>query len=242
MKNPINLDPTEVAKFDIIADQWWDIDGELKTLHQINPVRLAFIQKYLTQKNLEKNPGKPLKILDVGCGGGILTESLAREGALMTGIDASTAAIAAAEQHAEAMGLSISYEQTAVEDLAEKYPHTFDAVTCMELLEHVPNPAAIIASCATLLKPGGLVFFSTINRTLKAYGLAILAAEYVLKLLPKGTHQYEKFIQPAELDNWARAAELERVALAGIQYNPLSKHAKLCTDVAVNFLACYELS
>jgi len=232
-----NLDQTEVAQFDALAEAWWDLDGELKTLHQINPARLAFIKKhwYAQQPTLVNK-----KILDVGCGGGILTEGLAREGALLTGVDASQAAIDTAKAHAQSIGLDINYQTSTVEALADTYPAYFDMVTCMELLEHVPDPAAVISACATLLKPGGLVFFSTINRNLKAYALAIVAAEYALKLVPKGTHHYEKFIRPAELDSWARRAELERVVLSGMQYNPFTGQAKLCRDVAVNFLACYE--
>lgn len=180
------------------------------------------------------------KILDVGCGGGILTESLAREGALLIGIDASESAINAAKYHAEEIGLNIDYQKITVELMATAQPAAFDIVTCMELLEHVPDPAAIISACAKLLKPGGMVFFSTINRSLKAYALAIIAAEYAFKLVPKGTHHYEKFIQPAELDSWAREAKLERVALTGMNYNPFTKQATLSRDAAVNFLVCYE--
>lgn len=237
MKHLINLDLAEVAQFDALAKTWWDPDGALKTLHHINPARLVFIKKYW----YEQQPTLVnKKILDVGCGGGILTESLAREGALLTGIDASQTAIDTAKEHAQTIGLDINYQTITAESMANAEPAAFDMVTCMELLEHVPDSAAVISACATLLKPGGLVFFSTINRTLKAYALAIVAAEYALRLVPKGTHHYEKFIQPAELDSWARGAGLERVALSGMQYNPFTEQAKLCGDVAVNFLACYE--
>lgn len=261
------LDETEVAKFDALADHWWDLNGKLQTLHQINPVRLAFIKKYLDQKPPALRAASALnpsglasshhallsagvetcslsnkKILDVGCGGGILTERLAREGALLTGIDASSTAIHVAKTHAQSTGLPINYQTVTVEDMAESYPAHFDALTCMELLEHVPDPAAMIQQCAKLVKPGGMVFFSTINRTLKAYGLAIIGAEYLLKRLPKGTHAYEKLIKPAELDSWARAAKLDRVAIAGMHYNPFTQQAKLTQDVSVNFLACYMIT
>ena len=233
----INLDQTEIAQFDTLAEAWWDTDGELKMLHRINPTRLAFIKKYWYERQATL---VNKKILDVGCGGGILSESLAREGALLTGIDASRTAIDAGKAHAQGIGLDINYRTITVEALVDTCPAYFDMVTCMELLEHVPDPAAVISACARLLKPGGLVFFSTINRTLKAYALAIVAAEYALKLIPKGTHHYEKFIQPAELDRWAREAKLESVALSGMHYNPLTGQAKLCSDAAVNFLVCYE--
>lgn len=253
--NFINLDKKEITRFDALAEAWWNPDGELKTLHHINPARLLFIKRCLNQSKLYPSPalsgqippqggeGSSLvnkKILDVGCGGGILTESLAREGALLTGIDASQAAIDTAKAHAESIGLAIDYQTLTVEALADTCPAHFDILTCMELLEHVPDPAAVISACARLLKPGGLVFFSTINRNLKAYALAIIAAEYALKLVPKGTHHYEKFIKPAELDSWARGARLEYIALSGMQYNPFTQQAKLCKDAAVNFLACYE--
>ena len=242
MNNPLpppDIDLKEVAKFDKLANQWWDLKGELKTLHRINPVRLAFIQKYIPLLP----PVNNLKILDVGCGGGILTESLSRineeREVSVTGIDASPLALEIAKQHAQETGLSIDYQEITAQAMADEHPGVFDILTCMELLEHVPDPAAVISSCAKLVKPGGLILFSTINRTLQAYSLAILTAEYILKLLPKGTHQYEKFIKPSELDSWARAAGLNRVSLTGMRYNPLTDRASLGTDVSVNFLACY---
>lgn len=234
--NSPSLDAKEVAKFEALADEWWDMHGKLRTLHHVNPVRLAFIQSHISPLQSDK----ALTILDVGCGGGILTESLARQGHSMTGIDASKSAIEAAQHHAQQVALTIDYEETLLDDKVKTQSAHFDALTCMELLEHVADPAATIQQCAKLVKPGGLLFFSTLNRTLKAYVLAIIGAEYILNLLPKGTHAYEKLIKPAELDEWARAAGLSRIAITGLAYNPFTQQAKLVRDVSVNFLTCYS--
>ena len=228
-----NIDPSEISKFDAIASRWWAPEGEFKPLHDLNPLRLKFITDRV---DLD---GK--KVLDVGCGGGILTESLAQKGAIVTGIDASKNALDVARAHA--LGAThaspIDYKEILVETLAEQQPHSFDVVTCLEMLEHVPDPSSVIRACSQLVKPGGYLFFSTINRTAKAYLFAIIGAEYVLKLLPKGVHDYAKFIRPSELDIWARAAGLELKEFAGISYNLLSKQYALTTSVDVNYLASY---
>lgn len=223
-----NIDPAEVAKFDQVASHWWDMQGEFKPLHEINPLRLAFIQKQGTLAG--KN------VLDIGCGGGILTESLAQQGAEVTGIDMSAQALAAAQRHLQGQSLAIHYEQITAEAFAAQQPATFDIVTCMELLEHVPDPASLIAACAKLVKPGGEVFFSTINRSIKAYLFAVVGAEYVLNLLPKGTHDYAKFIRPSELSNWARDAGLSMQEFAGMSYQPFTKQYQLTSDTSVNYL------
>lgn len=230
--NPSHHSAEEIQKFDELAHSWWDSTGPLKTLHQINPARLDFIQMHceLRQK----------KILDVGCGGGILTESMAKLGAVVTGIDMAESVIDVAKIHSNLSELSIHYECTDVENFSEKHPQQFDVITCMELLEHVPHPEQIISACAKLIKPEGLIFFSTLNRTFKAFSLAIIGAEYLLKLLPAGTHDYEKFIKPSELDAWCRNAQLQLKALSGLRYNPITQHASLHRDVSVNYLACYQ--
>jgi len=230
----VNVDESEVKKFDDLADAWWNKSGAFKTLHHINPVRLQFITEH------EKLEHK--KVLDVGCGGGILTESLAVSGAWATGIDLSARAIATAKKHAAAVGLDIDYSQVSVEEFAKKEEASFDVVVCMELLEHVPDPASLIQACAALVKPGGKLFFSTLNRNPKAYMLAVLGAEYILRLLPKGTHDYEKFIRPSELDQFCRNAGLTSLSLSGMSYNPITKHAKLTKDVSVNYLLACESS
>lgn len=227
-----NIDPQEIAKFDEVAPEWWDIEGPLKPLHQLNPFRLNFIQSHIDLNGLN--------VLDIGCGGGILTESLSKAGAKASGIDMSEPAIKAAKEHAEKHNLPIHYQQISAENYAAEHPHSVDIITCMELLEHVPDPASIIAACANLVKPGGHVFMSTLNRNLKSYLFAILGAEYVLKLLPKGTHDYAKFIKPSELDTWASAAGLELLDLTGITYNPLRSTYSLTDDVSVNYLACFR--
>lgn len=223
-----NLDPQEIAKFSRLATQWWDTNGEFKTLHDINPLRLEFINKSVDLKNK--------KIIDIGCGGGILSESLAQLGAEVTGIDMSADVLNAARCHLEKSLLAIHYQQITAEEMAAHHPEKFDVVTCMELLEHVPNPASVIKACATLVKPGGNVFFSTINRNPKAYLFAVLGAEYVLKLLPKGTHDYAKFIRPSELTSWARDTNLNLQELMGLGYHPLSKKYFLTNDISVNYL------
>ena len=229
MQQNLNVDAQEVAKFAALSDRWWDTQGEFKTLHDINPVRLNFIKEYCDLS------GK--KILDVGCGGGILSESMAMCGAEVSGIDMAESVLNAARLHLSQNKLMIDYRCITVEELAQEQPGHYDIVTCMELLEHVPNPVSIVAACAKLIKPQGSVFFSTLNRTPKAYLFAILGAEYMFKLLPKGTHDYAKFIRPSELSRWIEANELELQQLTGFSYNPLTRESKLCEDVAVNYLA-----
>ena len=225
---PMNIDQNEIKKFDDLSSHWWNKQGALRTLHQINPLRLQFIEQQtsLTDK----------AIVDVGCGGGILTEALALKGGNLTGIDLSSEAIKCAHQHAKESLLTINYQQISVADFALQHAEQFDIVVCMEMLEHVPNPAAIITACSQLLKPGGHAFFSTINRNPKAYFLAVVAAEYLMKLLPRGTHDYKKFITPNELTQACRAAELTPQLFQGIHYNPLSKEFSLNKDISVNYL------
>lgn len=226
-----NVDPNEIAKFAERASDWWDTHGKFKTLHDINPLRLQFIQEH------SQLAGKT--IVDIGCGGGILTEALAKTGATVTGIDLERHALAAARKHAEISKLNITYLEQSAEKLAEQHPQQFDIVVCMELLEHVPNPKSIVNACAKLVKPGGKVFLSTLNRTPKSYLFAIIGAEYVMQLLPRGTHDYERFIKPSELDEWARRADLTLQAMRGIVYNPVNKTYKLSPDVAVNYLTVF---
>lgn len=225
----INYDASEIAKFEKMAANWWDVNGECKPLHDINPLRLAFIKEHATLVGAN--------VLDIGCGGGILSESLAESGAQVTGIDLSEAAIGAAKTHNASQPNKVYYQVTAAETLAESNPEQFDIITCMELLEHVPDPAQLIQSCAKLVKPGGKVFFSTINRNPKAYLYTVLGAEYVLKMLPKGTHDYAKFIRPAELATWMRQSGLTLKELKGMQYNPFTRHYHLDANVSVNYLA-----
>ncbi len=225
-----NVDAREVAKFEELAHRWWDPESEFKPLHDINPLRLDFIDR--RAGGLE---GK--RVVDVGCGGGILAESMAARGADVTGIDMGEAPLAVARLHQHESGLSIDYRQTTAEALAEEMPGAFDVVTCLEMLEHVPEPESVIRACATLVKPGGHVFFSTINRNPKAWLFAIVGAEYVLRLLPKGTHEYDKFIRPSELESWARHAGLRVREITGMSYNPLTRRYRLGADVDVNYLA-----
>jgi len=227
----LNIDHSEIAKFEELASRWWDTQGEFKPLHDINPLRLHYIDERV---NLN---GK--KILDVGCGGGILSESMAKRGAAVTAIDMGKAPLSVARLHALESELEIDYRQITVEELAEEMPGTFDAVTCMEMMEHVPDPSSVIKACKTLVKPGGSVFFSTINRNPKSYLFAIVGAEYVLNMLPKGTHDYAKFIKPSELDEWAREHELELRNIIGMSYNPLTRTYKLGRDVDVNYMVHY---
>lgn len=227
-----NVSPQEIAKFNALASQWWDLQGPCKPLHEINPLRLGFIQQHAGDLN-----GK--RILDIGCGGGILTESLANLGAKMTGIDLSADAIEVAKDHAAKQKLSIEYLLTDTATLVTtKKDQPYDIITCMELLEHVPDPQALIQECTKLIKPHGKLFFSTINRNLKAYLFAIIGAEHILRWLPKGTHEYEKFIRPHELTQWARQANIQVDALAGISYHPWTREFRLNNDVSVNYLAC----
>lgn len=223
-----NVDLQEIAKFDEHAHHWWDPTSEFRPLHEINPLRLSWIESHVTLA------GK--RVLDVGCGGGILSEGMARRGAQVTGIDLSAAALEVAKLHLLESGLSVDYHLESVEDHAAAHPSAYEVVTCMELLEHVPEPESIVAACAKALTPGGWAFFATINRTPKAYLHAILGAEYVLGLLPRGTHDYAKFLRPAELARWARANGLEPVALQGLGYNPLTKTYSLIEETAVNYL------
>lgn len=225
-----NYDAAEINKFDHHANDWWNPFGSLKTLHAINPLRMNFILQHIHLEN--KN------VLDVGCGGGILTESLAMHNAAVTGIDMSAAAIDAAKSHMLESNLTIDYQVSTVEELATQKENCFEVITCMELLEHVPDPVSVIKSCSQLIKQEGYIYFSTINRTLKAYLFAILGAEYILQLLPKGTHDYDKFIRPSELSNWIRKAGLTVVDMLGINYNPLSKEYSLTKNVDVNYLIC----
>ena len=223
-----NMDPNEIAKFEALASRWWDPNSEFKPLHDINPLRLDYIDR---QAGLA---GK--RVLDVGCGGGILAEAMAARGAEVTGIDLGEAPLSVAELHLLESGQSVEYRRIAVEELAEEMPEHFDIVTCMEMLEHVPDPSSIIRACSRLVKPEGHVFFSTLNRNPKSFLLAIVGAEYILGMLPKGTHEYAKFIRPSELDHWARQAGLETVDITGMTYNPLSRRYRLGRDIDVNYL------
>lgn len=225
----LNADAAELKKFSDLAAHWWDLNGELKPLHQMNPIRLRYVDQRCGGL-------KGKRALDVGCGGGILTEALARAGAEALGIDLAEAALEAGRQHASEQKIKVEYCAVAVESLAQEQPASFDLVTCMEMLEHVPDPASVVRACAELVKPGGQVFFATISRTPKAYALAIVAAEYVLNLVPRGTHDYAKFIRPSELDVWASAAGLETVDVSGLQYNPLLQHFRLGGNADVNYL------
>jgi 2-polyprenyl-6-hydroxyphenyl methylase/3-demethylubiquinone-9 3-methyltransferase len=227
-----NVDPQEISKFDALAHDWWNLQGSSRPLHQINPLRLEFITQYTEVS------GK--KILDVGCGGGILTESLACMDADATGIDLSQQAIDAAKAHAKTHEIKVHYDCCELASLTKKKTR-YDIITCMEMLEHVPDPAAIIADCAALTRPDGYVFLSTLNRNVKAFVQAIVGAEYVLKLLPKGTHHYEKFIRPSELLAWCRQAGLQPIGTQGITYNPITKRYRLCESTEVNYLvACIK--
>ncbi len=222
-----NVDPAELAKFESVADKWWDKSGEFKPLHEINPLRLDYIN--------ERSALAEKRILDVGCGGGILSEGLAQRGAEVTGLDLAEANLVTARQHAEKNSLSINYQNIAVEELAAEQPGSFDIVTCLEMLEHVPDPASIVQACATLVKPGGHLFFSTINRNPKSYLFAIVGAEYLLNLVPRGTHEYMRFIKPSELGLWARQANLRVNDVSGMSYNPLTNVATIGDDSGVNY-------
>ena len=222
----MNVDQAELEKFSALAHRWWDPEGEFRPLHDINPLRLEWIAGHATLAGAA--------VLDVGCGGGILAEAMARRGAQVTGIDLSDKALRVAELHLHESKLAVRYEKAAVEDMSGE----FDVVTCMELLEHVPQPASMVAACARLVRPGGRVFFSTIYRNPKSYLFAVIGAEYILGLLPKGTHDYMRFIRPSELSRWTRAAGLRTLDMTGMTYNPLTRRYRLGADCDVNYLVC----
>ena len=226
--NQPNVDSGEIAKFNALAERWWDPNSEFRPLHDINPLRLNYIDERLGL------PGK--KVIDIGCGGGLLSEGMARRGATVTGIDLGEAPLAVARLHAEQSDVEVEYLQVLAEEIAEQRAGEYDAVTCLEMLEHVPDPSSVIRACAKLVKPGGQVFFSTINRNPKAFLFAIVGAEYVLRLLPRGTHEYAKLIRPSELAGWARDAALDVQDTTGMVYNPLTQVYKLNRDVSVNYL------
>lgn len=228
MTNPENLDQSEIDKFNELASRWWDKTSEFKPLHAINPLRLGWIKEHCLLENQ--------RVLDIGCGGGILTESLATSGASAKGIDLSKKALQVGQLHALETSTPVEYELISAEDLAAKEPGQYDVITCMEMLEHVPNPKSIVQACATLAKPGATLFFSTLNRNPKSYLMAIIGAEYILKLLPKGTHEYAKFIKPSELSGFIREAGLEVVDMMGLHYNPLFDHYSLGPNVDVNYM------
>jgi len=227
-----NVDAAEVAKFDSLASRWWDPAGEFRPLHEINPLRLDWIRQFV-------EPGGN-RMLDVGCGGGILTEAMAGHGAIVTGIDMAEGPLAVARLHQVESGAAVEYERTTAEALAAERPGEFDVVTCLEMLEHVPSPARVIESVAQLVRPGGHVFFSTINRNPKSFLFAVVGAEYVLRLLPAGTHEYQKFIRPSELENWARHAGLELKSSIGMQYNPFTRQYRLGPGLDVNYLMYFR--
>ena len=230
MAHETNVDPAELAKFNELAHRWWDPEGEFRPLHEINPLRLQWIA--------ERAPLQGRAALDVGCGGGILAEAMAQRGASVTGIDLGEKALRIAELHQLESGVHVRYESASAEEFAAAHGSDFDVVTCMELLEHVPEPASTVAACARLVKPGGRVIFSTINRNPKAYLFAVIGAEYVLKLLPKGTHDYARFIKPSELTRWCREAGLQPLDMTGMTYNPLTKKYSLGRDCDVNYMLC----
>jgi 2-polyprenyl-6-hydroxyphenyl methylase/3-demethylubiquinone-9 3-methyltransferase len=223
-----NVDNAELDKFSVLAHKWWDKNSEFKPLHEINPLRLQYID---TRSHLR---GK--RVLDVGCGGGILSESMAQAGAIVTGIDLGEKALNVAKLHSLESGVSVDYQRIAVEALAAAQPASFDVVTCMEMLEHVPDPASVVRACAQLVKPGGQVFFSTIHRNPKAYLLAVIGAEYILNMLPRGTHDYAKFIKPSELASWMRDAELTLQDQVGLHYQPFTQQYSLNSNVSVNYM------
>jgi 2-polyprenyl-6-hydroxyphenyl methylase / 3-demethylubiquinone-9 3-methyltransferase len=226
----MNADPQEIKKFEALAHRWWDPASEFKPLHQINPLRLDYID------GKAKIAGK--NVLDIGCGGGILAESMAARGAKVTGIDLAEKALTVAKLHLMESGRRVDYRLIAAEDLAAERAHVFDVVTCMEMLEHVPHPARIVQACAALVAPGGWLFFATLNRNPKSYLYAVIGAEYVLRLLPRGTHDYAKFIKPSELGGWCREAGLAAEQLIGMHYNPLTQVYSLGPDVSVNYILC----
>ena len=230
---PHNYHQAELDKFAALANRWWDPDGPQRALHVLNPVRLDYVRQRLAPNGLQGR-----HVLDVGCGGGLLSEALAKEGAEVTAIDLAPELVKVARLHGLESGVKVDYRVQAVEDLAAERPGAFDAVTCMEMLEHVPDPAAILRACATLLRPGGRLFLSTLNRTPAAFALAIVGAEYVARLLPRGTHRYADFIKPSELASWLREAGLQIEDVSGLFYDPLRQRARLSSRTEVNYLAC----
>jgi 2-polyprenyl-6-hydroxyphenyl methylase/3-demethylubiquinone-9 3-methyltransferase len=231
MSKANNVDSNEIQKFEELASRWWDRNSEFKPLHDINPLRANWIDHLA--------PVAEKHIIDVGCGGGILCEALAQRGAIVTGIDMGDAPLAVAELHKIESGVDIKYEKSTAEDYASQHQATFDIVTCLEMLEHVPDPSSVVRACADMTKPGGTVFFSTINRNFKSFMLAIIGAEYILRMLPRGTHEYAKLIRPAELGSWIRESGLEIVEITGLLFNPLTKKYRLSQrDVDVNYMIC----
>lgn len=223
-----NFDQAELDKFAALANRWWDADGPQKPLHALNPVRLQYVA--------DRAPLRGARVLDIGCGGGLLSEALAQAGAEVTAIDLAPELVKVARLHALESGVSVDYRVQAAEDLAAEQPGSFDVVTCMEMLEHVPKPESVVQACATLVKPGGWIFFSTLNRNPKSFLLAIVGAEYVLNMLPRGTHEYLKFIKPSELAGWCRTARLDLLQTQGMEYNPLTRRYRLSGDTSVNYL------
>lgn len=232
MQSGLNVDPAEISKFDAAAPRWWDPDGEFRPLHDLNPARLDYIE---ARAGLAGR-----RVLDVGCGGGLLAEGMARRGARVTGIDLAPGALEVAKLHALETGITVDYRQIEVESLANAEPDSYDLVTCLEMLEHVPDPPSVVAALARLVRPGGDVVCSTINRNAKAFALAIVGAEYLLRLLPMGTHQYARLIRPSELARWARDAGLEIADMAGLQYNPATRQARVSADTSVNYLVHFR--
>jgi 2-polyprenyl-6-hydroxyphenyl methylase/3-demethylubiquinone-9 3-methyltransferase len=223
-----NVDPAEIAKFEELASRWWDLNSEFKALHDINPLRVNYID--------QRAPLAGKTVLDIGCGGGILCEGMAQRGAKVTGIDMGEAPLSVASLHLHESGLDIDYQKSTAEDFAEQHPEQYDIITCLEMLEHVPDPSSVITACAKLVKPGGQLFFSTINRNPKAYLFAVIAGEHLLRMLPKGTHEYDKFIKPSELAACLRKAQLEMHNISGMTFNPITKKYRIGNDVDVNYL------
>jgi 2-polyprenyl-6-hydroxyphenyl methylase / 3-demethylubiquinone-9 3-methyltransferase len=231
--NTQNTDPAELAKFSALASQWWDANGKFRPLHDINPLRLDLIDKTIGGL-------KGKRAIDIGCGGGLVSEGMAARGANVIGIDMAGKALSVAKLHALESGVTVDYRESTAENIAAKMPGAFDVVTCLEMLEHVPDPSSVVAACAALVKPGGTVFFSTISRTAKAYALTVIGAEYVLGLLPKGTHEYAKFLKPSELVGFAESAGLTLTEMRGMDYNPFTQVAKWKSDTTVNYLIVCE--